>query len=81
MPSEPITPALIFLASSSVNSYFFISEGFDAALTAGALDLSSPATEALVVKLLFSLSPDVSSSVVLVDIIGVSFGTGLGIAS
>ena len=68
---------MIFLASSSVNSYFFISEGFDAALTAGVLNLSSPATEALVVKLLLPISPDVSSSVVLVDIIGVSFGAGL----
>ena len=73
-------PAFICLAYSSVNSYFLTSEGFDAALTAGVLDLSSPATKALVVKLLFSLFPDVSSSVVLVDPIGVSFGAGLEIA-
>ena len=69
---------MIFLASSLVNSYFLISEGFDAALTAEVLDLSSPATKALVVKLLFSLFPDVSSSVVLVDPIGVSFGVSFG---
>ena len=72
MPSEPITPAFICLAYSSVNSYFLTSEGFDAALTAGVLDLSSPATKALVVKLLFSLSPDVPGSAVLVDPIGTS---------